>query len=94
MPQWPTTLAIVALPMAAGAGALRSHDVNATFVSADPKGNTFTVQLDDGSTSRSVAEGEAARALRRLKAGDKVRVTRKDTGDGTPGAATAIWVIG
>lgn len=92
MPKWPLTLAIVALPVAAGSG-FKSHDVNATFVSADARASTFTVRLDDGSTSSGKAEGDAARALAGLKPGDKIRLTCKDTPEGQHVSATAISVI-
>ena len=92
MPKWPLTLAIVALPVAAGTS-FKSHDVNATFVSADPKASTFTVRLDDGSTSSGKAEGAAVKALGALKAGDKIRITCKDTPDGQHVSATAISVL-
>ena len=92
MPQWPLTLAIVALPVAASSTPTY-HDVNATLVCADPKASTFTVRLDDGSTSSGKAEGDAVRALRALKAGDKVRVTCKDTTDVQHVAATAIYIL-
>lgn len=91
MPQWPLTLAIVALPVAAHG--VTFHDVNATFVSADRKASTFKVRLDDGSTSVGTAEGSAVRALARLKAGDKIRITCKDTTDSQHVAATAISVL-
>jgi len=92
MPKWPLTLAIVALPVAAGTS-LKSHDVNATFVSADPQASTFTVRLDDGQTSSGKAEGAAVTALSALKAGDKIRITCKDTADGQHVSATAISVL-
>lgn len=93
MPQWPMSLAIVALPMAANAAAFKYHDVTATFVSADPKGKRFTVTLDDGSTNTGTAEGEALAVLRRLKRGDKIAVTCKDMAQGHLIAATSIRVV-
>jgi translation initiation factor IF-1 len=92
MPNWPLNLAIVTLPVAAS-GTSTYHDVNATVVSADPQASTFTLRLDDGSTSRGKAIGSAARTLRLLRAGDKVRVTCKDTTDVQRVAATEISVL-
>ena len=92
MPKWPLTLAIVALPIAAGAGH-KVHDVTATFVSADPKTNQFKVKLDDGSTSTGLAEGEAAKSLASLKAGDKIAVTCKDDEAGKHISATSIRAL-
>jgi translation initiation factor IF-1 len=90
MPKWPVTLAIVVLPVAALADS--SHDVNATFVSADAKNKIFTVKLEDGTTSTGKAEGNAAKQLADLKYGDKVVVTCKDNDKGEHVAATDIKV--
>ena len=87
------SLAIAVLPLAALAGTFKHHDVNATFVSADAKAHTFTVTLDDGSTSTGKAEGAAIKALAGLKAGDKISMTCKDNEKGEHLAATAIKVL-
>lgn len=93
MPKWPIALAIVAMPVVALAGSFKYHDVSATFVSADTKASTFTVKLDDGSTSTGKAEGEAVAMLAKLKAGDRVSVTCKDNEKGEHLSATAIKVL-
>ena len=87
------SLAIAVLPLAALAGTFKYHDVSATFVSADAKANTFTVTLDDGSTTTGKAEGPAVKALAGLKAGDKISMTCKDNEKGEHLAATAIKVL-
>ena len=92
MPKWPVSLAIVVLPASALAGAFKYHDVNSTFVSADAKTSMFIVSFEDGSTSTVKAEGDAAKALAGLKAGDKVSVTCKDNEKGEHLSATAIKV--
>ena len=90
MPKWPLTLAIaVALP-AAFAGDFKFHDVDGTFVSADKKTNMFTIKLEDGTTSTGKAEGNAIKALKGLKQGEKVVVTCKDDDKGEHLAATEI----
>jgi hypothetical protein len=72
------------------AGSFKYHDVDATYVSGDAKSGQFTIKFDDGSTSTGPAEGDAAKALAGLKAGDKVTVTCKDDAAGKHLAATSI----
>ena len=89
MPKWPLTLAIVVLPLAAAA-AESTHDVNATFVSADAKSHIFTIKLEDGTSSTGKAKGDAKKKLGDFKYGDRIVVTCEDNDKGEHVAATDI----
>jgi translation initiation factor IF-3 len=69
--------------------AMKSHDVNAEFVSFDAAKKMVTIKTETGEASAPV-EGKAIAQVKTLKAGDKVVATCKDSAEGKHEAVTAI----
>ena len=74
---------------AADKAAMKTHDVNAEFVSFDAAKKMVTIKTETGEASAPV-EGKAVAQVKSLKAGDKVVVTCKDSAEGKHEAAIAI----
>ena len=74
---------------AADKAAMKTHDVNAEFVSFDAAKKMVTIKTETGEASAPV-EGKALAQVKSLKAGDKVVVTCKDKADGSHESAIAI----
>jgi hypothetical protein len=70
--------------------AVKTHDVNAEFVSADAVKKTVTLKAEDGSEKTVPLEGKALAAVKTLKANDKVTATCRDNDKGEHQAVTDI----
>jgi hypothetical protein len=70
--------------------AVKTHDVNAEFVSADATKKTITLKAEDGSEKTVPVEGKALAAIKTLKANEKVTATCRDNDKGEHQAVTDI----
>jgi hypothetical protein len=70
--------------------AMKTHVVNAEFVSYDATSKTITLKDDKGQTSTAPVEGKAISEAAHLKANEKVRVTCRDNANGEHQAVTDI----
>jgi hypothetical protein len=70
--------------------AVKTHDVNVQFVSADATKKTITVKGEDGSEKTVPVEGKALVSVKTLKANDKITVTCRDNEKGEHQAVTDI----
>jgi hypothetical protein len=68
---------------------VKTHQVNAEFVSYDAAKKSLTLKTDAGEQTSPV-QGKALTSVKAFKAGDKVVVTCKDKADGTHEATIAI----
>jgi hypothetical protein len=75
---------------APAAAKMKTHDVPAEVVSADPENNTLTVRTEDGATKVVPTEGEASAALRDVQPGSKVTLTCRDDDAGAHQKVIAI----
>ena len=75
----------------AAAAVAKTHVVEAEVVSADAVAKTLTVKTDKGDSTMKV-DAAPAKQLKALKAGEKVKLTCRDTDKGEHEAITHITV--
>lgn len=75
----------------AAAPAAKTHVVEAEIVSADAVAKTLTVKTEQGESTMKV-DADAAKHLKALKAGEKVKLTCRDNDKGEHEAISHITV--
>ncbi len=73
---------ILAVPVAAFAGAGKTHDMKAEVVSVDVKAKTITLKDEKGESHTAPLMGAAVNEAKGLKPGDKVTATCQDSDKG------------